>query len=141
MSSQDLFILFGGLTLILGLIFWIGRRAVRPPSLLDLRRKSTEEPLLSDQSVTQAKSLQTVANGTSKASSGERQLNAIFVWNGHPWDAYEVLGAPAGSPLSNVEKAYRDLISRTDPQSRPFIDAAFGAIKQSLSSQQQKKSG
>src|SRR5580704_10984815 len=32
-----------------------------------------------------------------KSSSKERSLNVVFNYNGHSWDAFEVLGLPAGS--------------------------------------------
>ena len=108
MSSQDIFVLFGGLTLILGLLFWIRGKSVIPPVVLNLRDSSNAETV--------------------------RILNVIFVWNGHPWDAFEVLGVPAGSSLEAVEKAYQDLLSKTDPQSAPFIEAAYQAIHQKIKS-------
>lgn len=63
-----------------------------------------------------------------ETSQGLRILNVVFVWNGHPWDAFEVLGVPAGSSLKEVESSYRDLVRRTDAQSRAFLDAAFTSI-------------
>ncbi len=59
---------------------------------------------------------------------GVRILNVVFVWNGHPWDAFEVLGVPAGSHLAAVEKSYQDLLLKTDAQSKAFLDAAYAAI-------------
>lgn len=58
----------------------------------------------------------------------ERSLNVMFNYNGHSWDAYEVLGLPAGSTIENVESSYKANLSRIDQASRPFIEAAYQAI-------------
>lgn len=60
---------------------------------------------------------------------GERPLNVVFNYNGHSWDAYEVLGLPAGSAMENVEKAYRDSLATVDAGSRSFMEAAYHAIQ------------
>jgi hypothetical protein len=60
---------------------------------------------------------------------GERPLNVVFNYNGHSWDAYEVLGLPAGSSPEKVEQAYRESIKTVDPGSRPFMEAAYHAIQ------------
>lgn len=59
----------------------------------------------------------------------ERPLNVVFNYNGHSWDAFEVLGLPAGSAAESVEKAYRDSLARVDAGSKPFMDAAYHAIQ------------
>ena len=59
---------------------------------------------------------------------GERPLNVVFNYNGHSWDAYEVLGLPAGSSPENVEVAYRDSMAKLDDPSKPFMEAAYRAI-------------
>ena len=62
----------------------------------------------------------------------ERSLNVIFQFNGHSWDAYEVLGLPAGSSYDNVRAAYEEALETVDPTSRPFVEAAFRAIATAL---------
>ena len=59
----------------------------------------------------------------------ERSLNVVFNYNGHSWDAYEVLGLPAGCSPEKVESAYKESLARVEPASRPFMDAAFQAIQ------------
>lgn len=68
------------------------------------------------------------------SASGERSINVVFNYNGHSWDAYEVLGVPAGSSFEVVEAAYKDGLSRMEGTSRPFVEAAFQAIKASVAS-------
>lgn len=57
----------------------------------------------------------------------ERQLNVFFNWNGHTWDAYEVLGLPAGAPRDEVVAAFRSQRLRS-PDSTAFLQAATDAI-------------
>ncbi len=58
----------------------------------------------------------------------EKELNVLFNWNGHTWDAYEVLGIPAGSSSIAVEAAYERMCRSVRPDSIPFITAAYEAI-------------
>jgi hypothetical protein len=60
--------------------------------------------------------------------SGERPLNVVFNYNGHSWDAYEVLGLEAGSSLEKVEVAFREAAIKVEAGSRPFLEAAYQAI-------------
>ncbi|MGZ3721897.1 MAG: hypothetical protein ACXVA9_03130 [Bdellovibrionales bacterium] len=60
---------------------------------------------------------------------GERPLNVVFNYNGHSWDAYEVLGLPAGSSPEKVDEAYRSSIKTVDAGSRSFLEAAYRAIQ------------
>lgn len=61
-------------------------------------------------------------------SPGEKVLNVLFNWNGHSWDAYEVLGIPAGSSREAALSAYQKHASQADAQSQPFYKAAYEAI-------------
>jgi hypothetical protein len=60
---------------------------------------------------------------------GERPLNVVFNYNGHSWDAYEVLGLPAGSSPDKVEQAFHTALNSVNAESRPFLEAAFRAIE------------
>ena len=65
----------------------------------------------------------------SQASSHtEKSLNVLFMYNGHCWDAFEVLGLPAGSSSSAVSGALVKALSEAQPQSREFLRAAAEAI-------------
>ncbi len=61
--------------------------------------------------------------------TGERPLNVMFNYNGHSWDAYEVLGLPAGSSLEKVDEAYSQALKKADVASRGFLTAAHAAIE------------
>lgn len=67
-------------------------------------------------------------NPDKEPSKEEVQLNVMFNWNGHSWDAYEVLGIPAGSHLNQVTKAYEEEMAKMDEESRAFIQKAYQAI-------------
>lgn len=57
----------------------------------------------------------------------EKILNILFQYNGETWDAYEVLGIPAGSAVDVAKKAFEDN-SQVNPDSRPFLKAAYEAV-------------
>jgi len=60
----------------------------------------------------------------------ERQLNVIFHYNGHDFDAYEVFGVPAGSNPQVVQIAYEEILMKSDKESRNFYEVAYRAILQ-----------
>ena len=51
-----------------------------------------------------------------------------FVFNGHEWEAHEVLGIKSGLGLDHITKHYQHLIKTSDPSTFEFYDAAFTAI-------------
>ena len=63
------------------------------------------------------------------AKNQPKELNVIFNYNGHDWDAYEVFGVPAGSSWESVSKAYENTIAGKDEASRGFFNCAYKAIK------------
>lgn len=65
---------------------------------------------------------------TGVGNEPEKDLNILFQWNGHTWDAYEVLDVPAGSSRVSVQKAFEKLRAEVDEESVPFITAAYQAI-------------
>lgn len=60
-------------------------------------------------------------------SQPSRQLNVFFNWNGHTWDAYEVLGVPAGASRDSVVQAFHQARIKS-PDSIAFLQAATDAI-------------
>ena len=51
-----------------------------------------------------------------------------FAYNGHEWEAHEVLGLESGVSLSEATQHYQNLIRKSDPSTFEFYDAAFAAI-------------
>lgn len=58
----------------------------------------------------------------------EKSLNIFFNWNGHAWDAYEVLGIPAGASLETALQSFERAKSQADKETAPFLRAAYEAI-------------
>lgn len=112
------FFLFNGIILFL-LVLYILKK--RPKSRFRLRMTRLRGALASD----------TGGAGvapSAAASAAEKTLNTLFNYNGHTWDAYEVLGLPAGSSIARVDEAYKDCVSK-QASSRDFLDAAYQAIR------------
>ncbi len=59
----------------------------------------------------------------------ERTLNVHFNFNGHSWDAFEVLGLPAGSSAEKVEAAFQQVRAKSDTTTHEFYQMAFDAIR------------
>lgn len=61
-----------------------------------------------------------------------RNQNGIFfAFNGHEWDAYEVLGCPQEAGLDQVTKEYQSLLRTSDPSTFDFYEAAYLSILKS----------
>ncbi len=71
--------------------------------------------------------------GGGPAAAAEKSLNVLFQWNGHAWDAYEVLGVPAGSSLATVKTTYQGLLTQSTPDAHPFLNAAYETILKNTS--------
>lgn len=54
-------------------------------------------------------------------------INCFFSYNGKKYDAYEVLGLPAGSSQESVLSAYQAKVSQT--QNNELLKAAFSALQ------------
>lgn len=57
-----------------------------------------------------------------------KTLNIMFNYNGHSWDAYEVLGVPAGANITIVTRAYQEAIKGADPVKIDFLEQAYKSI-------------
>ncbi len=73
------------------------------------------------------------ANAPEQTVRRERRLNVIFQFNGHDFDAYEILGLPAGSQWQAVEVAYEKMVKSADPGDDEIYHHAFNAIRRSVS--------
>ena len=74
-----------------------------------------------------------MSKSNSHSSGAEpRDLSVVFQFNGHSFEAYEVLGLPAGSARPDVDKAYKQAIAENEPESIEFINLAYKSILQTL---------
>ena len=60
--------------------------------------------------------------------NNEKELNVYFMHNGYMWDAYDIVGVPAGAPMSDVEMAYIKSRTRIDDESKEILEMAYSAI-------------
>lgn len=60
--------------------------------------------------------------------NNEEELNVYFMHNGYLWDAYDIIGVPAGAPMSDVEMAYIKSRTRMDDESKEILEMAYDAI-------------
>lgn len=140
MSSQEVLWIAGGIGALFCAIF-MAKSSQKEPSRLKM---IGGEPAPSDSKAVApaAKSVgrpkartgatrERVSDSTVDAVASEariRSVNVIFNYNGHSWDAYEVLGCPAGAPLPMVKQAFDQALRSTDPASHEFLRAAYQAI-------------
>jgi hypothetical protein len=57
-----------------------------------------------------------------------KQLSIFFMYNGHDWEAHEVLGIPQGASVDIATKAYQEELKTAKPSSYEFLEAAYNAI-------------
>ncbi|MCB0349405.1 MAG: hypothetical protein KDD37_11260 [Bdellovibrionales bacterium] len=65
-----------------------------------------------------------------KNTGREKNLDCLFMYNGHEFNAYEVLGIPGGASIQMAEEAFQTL-KNAKGQEHDFYLAALNAIKQS----------
>ena len=81
-----------------------------------------------------AKELENMSGEPPAEQNSDEPDPVIFNWNGHSWDAYEVLGIPAGSTRIEVNKAFQEEIQKMDEESQAFIRKAYEALMKHLNS-------
>lgn len=141
-------IIYGLVVTLVVLSFFFARKGSRPPVKLQLNAKSRERQEQSQNpSPNSRPASMHVPPGwdnyrprqghrdenrkreeSVRAEPGEKILNVMFNWNGYSWDAYEVLGVPAGSSPDAITAAYQAACAKCDPESVAFIQAAYDAI-------------
>lgn len=110
------------------MFFW---RPKRSPSRLKLREKNSEDKGNSRlESESESESATATAPRVSEVPGREeRQLTVMFQFNGHDFEAYEVLGLAAGSSPASVEEAYQKILVTTSPDSLEIYRIAYECIK------------
>lgn len=131
--------------LLLGLLivgyFLVGRKTVKPAKL-NLKAKSTSsgqdplvlEPEKNQKGIQKHESVESASAHTlpQGVSSGEeipvRSLSVLFMYNGHDWEAHQILDVPQGASMHQITTAYQELIKKSDPSSFEFYEAAYTAL-------------
>ena len=109
--------------------FWLARKNPgREPTQLRLRNQETPIKPSSSPSPQPTKKMTEPSASDDLAVQKAKKLNILFMYNGHDWDAYQVLGLPAGASLPLVTERYQQLIKQADQGQYDFYDAAYQAI-------------
>lgn len=128
MSSQSFFWAHVGLAIAIALFFFVGRSRIKEPARLNLRRGSENADFNNPRQISSMVLSQEAQKASGDELSHSRSLNVMFLYNGHNFDAHEVLGVPAGARREHVEAAFRRAVSNSGPESRTFLEAAYKAI-------------
>jgi hypothetical protein len=110
MASQVVLGISIGLIAIFALLFWRLTRAAPGPTALRFKN-----------------GMKSIFDHGSATGGDVKNLNAVFMYNEHSFDAYEVLGIPAGSNMAVVQKAYKEALDKKTAE-REFIETAYQAI-------------
>jgi hypothetical protein len=111
MSDPKSFIILNAIIVTLLVVYFLTLKKKENPSRLNF--KKPDIPL----------------EDISKNLSGT-PLNVMFNFNGHSFDAYEVLGVPAGSNMEEVKEAFqRSLGSASNDSSQEIFKVAYTAIQ------------
>lgn len=148
MESQSFY--FGLLflaTFIFVLWFMVGRKGgYGPPTVLNLR-KGENAASQKGRAVVQANDSDTASSGVSPMRDVTPSVEslhlmegqtppkpplpppqAMFMYNGHAWDAFEVLGVSPYSSFSEITFIYQNMIKKADAGKHEFLQTAYMAI-------------
>lgn len=133
MTPEHFFILnFILLVAFAGLFYW-GRQGTKPPS--SLKFTSTD----SSPKVEGTKPFFPPRGGAETLgeihSTNLRDINPMFMYNGHTWDAYEVLGITPGSSMEIIREAFDRSIQKSEANSHEFLKVALTTILSEMKNQ------
>lgn len=106
------------------LYFVLGRSKPKPPTRLNMRAKESKEkaPVILEPEGKKEVTL------TSQDPREARSLAVMFMYNGHDWEAHDVLGVPQGASMHQVTQVYQQLVKTADVRSLQFYEHAYAAI-------------
>ena len=146
MSKDQLFYLnltIGGFLLA---YFVLGRTKQKPPTKLNLRASAGSPVQNQQKSLTSAADYNNsgavnpaaelkqsllepeIVTDLPSAKKYSKQLSIFFMYNGHDWEAHEVLGIPQGASVDVATKAYQQQLKSADASSYEFLESAYNAI-------------
>jgi hypothetical protein len=148
MNSQQLLLINFLILSAVVLFFVFGRSKGKQTLKLDLRSPSQDKapPLQKEAESLKVAETSVVAEETKDVIVTQPQVisapqvvapaeNSIFfVYNGHEWEAHEVLGLGKSCDLKDATMRYQSLIKTSDPSTFEFYDAAYSAILKKLTS-------
>lgn len=134
MNSQLFLILNVALAGIFVIWFLMGRKSSESKgTTLDLSKGEKSEPNLFREQIAKRRQHKNynpplLEEDPHPQQSSAKELNILFIYNGHSFDAYQVLGLPAGASLPVVTAKYQELIRYSDKNNFEFLEAAYHAI-------------
>ena len=78
-----------------------------------------------------AKDVTPLKNDKPILNKPQKTSSVFFMYNGHEWEAFEVLGLPKGCDIQSATSHYQSLIRTSDPSTFEFFELAYGAILKS----------
>ncbi len=113
--------------------YLLSRGGGKTPTRLDMKAKDSAPPLINPEPPASAREVGPAAATRAAVhpdlqEAKPKNLNVIFSYNSHTWDAYEVLGVPAGASIKTVTEAYQSQIRRCSKDSIEFFETAYNAI-------------
>lgn len=96
------------------------RRGGEGPPRLDLRKSTNRTPKPIEN--------EGAAEPFTQGSEGARSLNVVFQYEGDWYDAFEILGIPAGTPLEQARAKFNELLKSVSPDRMGIIKEAIKAI-------------
>lgn len=144
MNSQQLLYVYIIVGLFFAAYFFFGRSKPKAPTRLNMKAnedfsksiipKSGLNPNLGIQNVVPEPKMtvlepeNVIDISAAKATRAAKNLNIYFMYNGHEWEAHEVLGVPAGAPMPQATEVYQKLILNSDPSTFEFYESAHSAL-------------
>lgn len=62
----------------------------------------------------------------------QKSLSCLFIYNGHDWNAYDVLGIKTPVTLPELTERYQNLVKTSDPAQIDFYEVAYKALLQEI---------
>jgi hypothetical protein len=128
-GQQEFLLINFILIAIFGVLFLVGRRSAL--------KNSPNFKMTADYAESQNKAkLKVIGENLEDLNSEKiKSLNVMFLYNGHIWDAHEVLGIKPGCSIDEIKVAFEKVISKNDAGAHEFIKTALAAIFQNLKNQ------
>lgn len=112
MNPQVFLVIVVALSVLYAILFYRSRKYTKAPTKLNLRN-STEPVEL-------------------KGGKAVKDIAIVFNYNGHSWNAHEVLGTTKSSNLIEIKLAFEKALKQADPKSHEFLKTALEAILMDL---------
>lgn len=101
-----------------------------PPSLIPPTRNEKNETHAQQRATESSTWLEPDLSTAPQTPTHAKNLSIFFMYNGHDWEAHDVLGIPQGASLVVATEMYQKLLKKEDPSTFEFYESAYNAILQ-----------